>query len=118
MPLNDLLLGYTSDDKLIIVKFENEQLTFNSLPIGDKAEMFDAVIAALNKEQKTVITYQNMLEPLVERDLTSNEALRLDLLEVLSPAQHVRLEKLLIEKAIAENDPTFLELCSAPIVFQ
>ncbi|WP_333637157.1 hypothetical protein [Ligilactobacillus animalis] len=69
--------------------------------------MFDAVIAALNKEQKTVVTYQNMLEPLVERDLTSYDALRLDLLEVLSPAQHVRLEKLLIEKAIAENDPTF-----------
>lgn len=107
MPLNDLLLCYTSDDKLIIVKLENEQLTFNSLPIGDKAEMFDAVIAALNKEQKTVVTYQNMLEPLVERDLTSYDALRLDLLEVLSPAQHVRLEKLLIEKAIAENDPTF-----------
>lgn len=107
MPLNDLLLGYTSDDKLVLVKFENEQLMFNSLPIGDKAEMFEAVITALNKEQNAVMAYQNMLEPLVERDLTINDAFRVDLLKVLSPAQHVRLEKLLIEKAITENDPTF-----------
>lgn len=107
MPLNDLLLGYTSDDKLVLVKFENEQLVFNSLPIGDKAEMFEAVITALNKEQNAVMAYQNMLEPLVERDLTINDAFRVDLLKVLSPAQHVRLEKLLIEKAITENDPTF-----------
>lgn len=107
MPLNDLLLGYISDDKLVLVKFENEQLTFNSLPIGDKAEMFEAVITALNEEQNAVMSYQDMLEPLVERDLTINDAFRVDLLKVLSPAQHVRLEKLLIEKAIIENDSTY-----------
>lgn len=107
MPLNNLLLGYTSDNELVLVNFENEQLTFKSLPIGDKTEIFDVVITSLNKEQNTVITYQNTLEPLVERDLPINDAFKVDLLEVLSTTQHVRLEKLLIEKSIAENNPTF-----------